>query len=423
MGWLYALIPLVVAGGGIAWALRRRLHRHCGHIEEMLDDLEAGREPRAFVFDRGSRLIPIVKRLESLAAGQERMRAERRRQEENLRIILASMDEGVMVVDSRRELRVVNPSLLRLFSLSANPLGRSVLQALREPVFDEMVGAALHSGEAQSREVTIEDGQTRQFAVHAAPMRDAAGEPGVVAMFRDITRLKQLEDIRREFVANVSHELRTPLSIFQGYLETLLDAPDLPTDERVPVLEVMRKHSQRLNALVEDLLTLARLESRDSRPQLLPLAIERVLRDAAADWARPCAGKDVGIAVECEPGLPALSGDESQLAQVFNNLIENALKYSPVGGCITLRAGMRDGGIELRVEDSGPGIPPEDLPHIFGRFYRADKARTREQGGTGLGLAIVKHIVMAHGGTVEAQSEPGRGTEIVLRFPLAAPAA
>ena len=247
-------------------------------------------------------------------------------------------------------------------------------------------------------------------------MRDAAGEPGVVAMFRDITRLKQLEEIRREFVANVSHELRTPLSIFQGYLETLLDTPDLPTEERVPVLEVMRKHSQRLNALVEDLLALARLENRDSHPKLMPLAVERILREAAADWARPCAGKSVRIAIECEPDLPALSADESQLAQVFNNLIENALKYSPIGGCVTLRAARRDGGIEMRVEDSGPGIPPDDLPHIFGRFYRADKARSREQGGTGLGLAIVKHIVMAHGGSVEAQSVLGRGTAIVLRF-------
>ena len=419
MGWLFALIPLA-AIGVIAWLRHRRFLGHWRHLEEILDDLADGREPRTFVFHRGSRFIPLANLLERLADEQERMRRQRRQQEENLRIILASMDEGVMVVDSRREVRVVNPSLLRLFELGSNPFGQSVLRTLREPVFDEMVGAALESGEAQSREVMLDGGRTRHFAAHAAPMRDAAGEPGVVAMFRDITRLKQLEEMRREFVANVSHELRTPLSIFQGYLETLLDAPDLPADERVPVLEVMRKHSQRLNALVEDLLTLARLENRDSRPNLTPLGIERILREAAADWARPCAGKDVTIGVEVEPGLPALSGDESQLAQVFNNLIENALKYSPVGGRITLSAGCKDAMIELRVEDRGPGIPPDDLPHIFGRFYRADKARTREQGGTGLGLAIVKHIVLTHGGTVEAQSALGQGTVIVLRFPIAA---
>jgi two-component system phosphate regulon sensor histidine kinase PhoR len=242
----------------------------------------------------------------------------------------------------------------------------------------------------------------------------------VVAIFRDITRLKQLEEMRREFVANVSHELRTPLSIFQGYLETLLDAPDLDREERIPVLEVMRKHSQRLNALVEDLLTLARLESRGAQPMRSPLTIEPMLREVAADWARAASQKKVTLAVECAPGLPLLHADESQLAQVFNNLVENALKYTSAGGHVSLRATPTAEAVELRVTDTGAGIPAEDLPHIFERFYRADKARSREHGGTGLGLSIVKHIVLAHGGTVEAESTVGEGTMIVLRFPLGA---
>jgi two-component system phosphate regulon sensor histidine kinase PhoR len=211
--------------------------------------------------------------------------------------------------------------------------------------------------------------------------------------------------------------LRTPLSIFQGYLETLLDAPDLARDERIPVLEVMRKHSQRLNALVEDLLTLARLETRGSQPMLAPLAIERMLNEAVADWARAASQKGVTLTVECAAGLPVFHADESQLAQVFNNLVENALKYTLSGGRVMLRASSTGSAIELRVADTGAGIPPEDLPHIFERFYRAEKARSREHGGTGLGLSIVKHIVLAHNGTVEAESTVGEGTTIVLRFP------
>ena len=415
-GWIFALCAFVLAGL-VAGLRHRRFLRHWRHLEETLDDLADGREPRTFFFHRGSRFTDLAKRLERLADEQERMRRRRHQQEENLRIILASMDEGVMVVDSRHEVRVVNPTFLSMFALGGNPFGQSVLGMLGEPVFEEMVTAALASGEAQSREVALNGGRARLFAVHAAPMRDAAGEPGVVAIFRDITRLKQLEEMRREFVANVSHELRTPLSIFQGYLETLLDAPDLPRDERVPVLEVMRKHSQRLNALVEDLLTLARLEARGSAPALAPVDVEKLLREAAADWARPSAQKGVVIAVECAADFPALHADESQLVQVLNNLIENALKYTPAAGRIALRAALADGAIELRVADTGAGISPEDLPHIFQRFFRAEKARSREHGGTGLGLSIVKHIVQAHGGTAEAESAPGQGTTIVLRFP------
>ena len=414
-GWYFALGVIVVTGL-VAAQRHRRFLRHWRHLEETLDDLADGREPRSLVF-HDARFTDLAKRLERLADEQERMRRRRHQQEEILRIILASMDEGVMVVDSRHEVRVVNPTLLSMFALGGNPFGQSVLGMLGEPVFEEMVTAALASGEAQSREVAFERGRARLFAVHAAPMRDAAGEPGVVAIFRDITRLKQLEEMRREFVANVSHELRTPLSIFQGYLETLLDAPDLPRDERVPVLEVMRKHSQRLNALVEDLLTLARLEARGSVPTLAPVNVEKLLREAAADWARPGTQKGVALAVECATDFLALHADESQLVQVLNNLIENALKYTPAAGRITLRAVLADGAIELRVADTGAGISAEDLPHIFQRFYRAEKARSREHGGTGLGLSIVKHIVLAHGGTAEAESVPGQGTTIVLRFP------
>jgi two-component system phosphate regulon sensor histidine kinase PhoR len=416
-GWIFALIFALAVGAFATFRHRRFLH-HWRHLEEILEDLADGREPRTFVFHQGSRFVELAKRLERLADEQERMRRRRQQHEENLRIILASMDEGVMVVDSRHEVRVVNPTFLRMFEINGNPFGQSVARTFDEPVFEEMVAAALATGGAQSQEVALNHGRARHFAVHAAPMRDAAGEPGVVAIFRDITRLKQLEEMRKEFVANVSHELRTPLSIFQGYLETLLDAPDLAREERIPVLEVMRKHSQRLNALVEDLLTLARLERHGGELALAPLAIERILNEVAADWARPASQKAVTLAVECAPGLPILHADESQIAQVFNNLVENALKYTPSGGRVVLTAAAADGKIEMRVADTGAGIPPEDLSHIFERFYRAEKARSREHGGTGLGLSIVKHIVLAHGGTVEAESKVGEGTAIVLRFPM-----
>ena len=231
------------------------------------------------------------------------------------------------------------------------------------------------------------------------------------------TRLRQLEEVRTEFVANVSHELRTPLSIFQGYTETLIDQPDMPPEEARPILEIMHRHSRRLNALVEDLLILARLESRDEKLQLAPLEVGKFLQDAVRDWAMRSVAKQIALTAEIAPGVPVISADAFRLEQVMGNLIENAIKYTNHGGSVTVRAAAADDGVEIRVEDTGLGIPATDVPRIFERFYRADKGRSREHGGTGLGLSIVKHIVLAHGGNVHAESEQGRGTSIVIRLP------
>jgi two-component system phosphate regulon sensor histidine kinase PhoR len=230
--------------------------------------------------------------------------------------------------------------------------------------------------------------------------------------------LKQLEDVRREFVANVSHELRTPLSIFHGYLETILDSPDLPSEELLPILQVMRKHSLRLNALLEDLLILARLESRDECLHLERVDVPELVRDIVDDWELQSGQKKITIEIDCEPELPTMTADRLRMEQVLNNLIGNAIKYANQGGHVVVRVRRAGEALDLRVEDDGMGIPPADLPHIFERFYRADKARTREQGGTGLGLSIVKHIVQSHGGSVRAESTYGKGTSIILQLPL-----
>ena len=240
---------------------------------------------------------------------------------------------------------------------------------------------------------------------------------GGIAVFRDVSRLRKLEELRREFVANVSHELRTPLSIFHGHLENLLDQEEFPPDELRPVLAVMRKHSLRLNALVEDLLTLTRLESRRDPLKREPLALPAFFADLETDWQTKLAGKSIVFTTEVADGTPLLFADPHRLRQVLDNLLDNAVKYTPVNGAIGLRARAAGDLIELRLSDSGAGIPPADLPHIFERFYRADKARSRELGGTGLGLSIVKHIVLAHGGSVAAESTVGKGTTVALTFP------
>lgn len=419
IGWLVGL--LLSAAIAVAWwRASRRAAPNWERLEQALDALAEGRRPRSLVF-LGGRFPGQIRRLERIAALQEQLRAQAQPQEPNLETILASIDEGVMVIDERHVLRRVNPSFLKMHDLKTDPRGRTVRSALREPAFEEIVTAALASGEPQTREVEASGARPpRHFAVHAVPLRDDEGRAGVVAIFRDTSRIRQLEEVRREFVANVSHELRTPLSIFQGYLETLMDDPAMPREEQAEIFATLRKHSSRLNALLDDLLILARLESRNDKLRLEAIAPADFIRSVMRDWKERAGKKRLELTLDAADDLPAIRADPLRLEQVLNNLLDNAIKYTGEGGRIAVRATRGNGAVEVRVEDTGSGIPPADLPHIFERFYRADKSRTREQGGTGLGLSIVKHIVQSHGGTVTAESTYGEGTTISFRLPVEA---
>jgi len=328
----------------------------------------------------------------------------------------------VMVADAQHLLRTVNPALHTMFKLTRDPRGQSVLHTLREAACDALVSAALKSGEPQSAEIELSGTKPRRFiSMRVNPTPDVEGAPGVVAIFRETSRMRQLEDVRREFVANVSHELRTPLSIFHGYVEMLTDTPDMARDAQAEVFEVLRRNSRRLNALLEDLLILARLESRHEQLTCEAIDLAELLRAILKDWERPARGRKLTLAREVPTGLPLLHANRLRLEQVLNNLLDNAVKYTEPGGRVGLRVQRIDEQVEIRIDDTGRGIPPTDLPHIFERFYRADKARSREQGGTGLGLSIVKHIVQSHAGTVTAESTYGKGTAILVRLPFAGP--
>jgi two-component system phosphate regulon sensor histidine kinase PhoR len=244
-------------------------------------------------------------------------------------------------------------------------------------------------------------------------------------VLHDITRQKRLEGVRKDFVANVSHELRTPLSVIKGYVETLVDGHDsMPLADRDRFLKTIQRHTERLNSLLEDLLALSRLESaqpglareRVDLGQLFAVALEDFRSRPAAEGHR--------FSLAIDPNTPPVLVDPLKLGQVLDNLVSNALKYTPRGSRIDLSARMASTDtVELAVGDNGPGIPPEDLPHIFERFYRVDKGRSREKGGTGLGLSIVKHIVQLHGGKVWAESRLGAGTTFFIVLPLHAPLA
>jgi two-component system phosphate regulon sensor histidine kinase PhoR len=259
-----------------------------------------------------------------------------------------------------------------------------------------------------------------QIELYAVGTRNDAGEiTGALVLFRDIAELKKMDQIRRDIVANVSHELRTPLSILRGYIETLLDSPTTSPEELTRILRVMERHSNRLELLVEDLLTLARLESDNPNLELGDIDLSNFLREIIRDWEKKLANKQLNIVIDVPPDLSPIHVDRTRLQEALYNLVDNAVKYSREQSEIRLSARRRDGEIELAVSDEGIGIAKEDLPRIFERFYRADKARSADKiHGTGLGLAIVKHIAQLHGGRVEAESEQGKGTTIRMLLPV-----
>ena len=393
-------------------------------IDRMIDVIGNGSRPASFILHGEKTLQKIGIGLEKLADQRDRLESQISREGFDLQAILASMVEGVMVVDVGRVIRLVNGSFLTLFNLKIAPVGRGALHTLRDAAIEGVLRTALSTGEAQFREIALTL-PSRHLAMNAAPVRDSAGNIlGVAATFHDITRVKQLEEVRRDFVANVSHELRTPLSIFQGYLELLRENPELPREEIGRTLQVLSKHSMRLNALVEDLLSIARLESRQEELQLAPWDAPALFRGVEEDWRIKFQAHEVAFCLEIAPDLPTVCVDACKLGQVFNNLLENALKYTPAQGNVTLRAaralatdGTPGKDVEIRVTDTGSGIPAVDVPHIFERFYRADKARSRALGGTGLGLSIVKHIVQLHGGSVRVESVVGSGSAFIIRLP------
>jgi two-component system, OmpR family, phosphate regulon sensor histidine kinase PhoR len=416
--WIVALL-IALTAGIVIWRQRRGFRNRVQRIAAELEQLARGEKPVARDFDEVE--YGIESGLAKVAERIEEVRRVHSTEAANLQTILASMAEGVMVIDSRHVIQMVNPSLLRILDLRADPVNQTVLRALRDVHFEEVVTATLSSEKPQSAEVSMGAGKaSRHFALTATIMSDGSGEKTVLLICHDVTRLKQLEDVRREFVANVSHELRTPLAIFQGYLENLLDNPGLPQSELVGILEILIKHSTRLNALVEDLLILTRLESRKEKLNVEIIEPGGLIEDIVTDWKLRANKKGIELAGECGADTPEFEADAFRIEQMMNNLVENALKYTEAGGSVVVRGSASPFGIEFRVEDTGVGIIPQDLPHIFERFYRADKARNREQ-GTGLGLSIVKHIAQLHGGSVHAESTYGKGTSIVIRLPLTQP--
>jgi two-component system phosphate regulon sensor histidine kinase PhoR len=327
------------------------------------------------------------------------------------------MLEGLLLLDRNRKIYLANRAFKNLFGLKIELRGKTILEALRFHELDDLVNQVEAKGQVLNYELKLPDLSERWLQVNAAAIFDSAGErEGTILVFHDLTRLKQLERTREEFVANVSHELRTPLSLIKGYVETLLDGARNNPEVAERFLKIIERNTQRLDLLIQDLLTISALESERIKLELQPVNLRALVEKVFTDLNAKAENKNVELFNE----LPELiaNGDGNRLDQVFANLVDNAIKYGRANGKVVLGGEkMDDGKLEVFVRDDGPGIPPEALDRVFERFYRVDKARSRDQGGTGLGLSIVKHIVQAHGGEVWVQSEPGQGATFFFTLP------
>ena len=332
--------------------------------------------------------------------------------------ILQGMIEGVLAVGPNGEILLINTAARNILGIRPDvPTGIRAKDLIRQPELQELIRPAGAMGQPRVHDLTLYAPSERALRVHATSCQAPTGR-GSLLVFHDITDLKRLETLRRDFVANVSHELKTPLTAIQGAVETLLGGALKDADRGKPFVESIAEEAGRLRRLVDDLLALAQVESKQEELRPETLSLQAFLEKEAARHQPAARSRAVSLNLEpVSPGL-ALPADREHLAQAVGNLLDNAIQYNRPGGRVTLRASSDSGTCRIEVEDTGIGIPPEDLPRIFERFYRVDKGRSRETGGTGLGLSIVKHVAEAHNGSVEVESRSGSGSRFTLIFPL-----
>lgn len=373
----------------------------------------------------GDDLDKLSKAIDEIAIQFRNRIDEVSKERDYLQTIFKGMAEGVLVVDERGRILVANHALRQLLDLPPSVANRTALEIIRNAQLEEAIRNVIRQGNSTLFELNLLLPLGKTFEVNVVQItpspeekeKGAEGVRGAIAVFHDITRLKELEKVRQDFVANVSHELRTPLATIKGYAETLLDGA-LQEEVAAQFVQVIKRHTDRLTKIVEDLLTLSKIESKEFQLKSENVLISGIIDDAI-DFVKELSERK-GISIRKNDISPSLSvhADRDYLEQVLINLFDNAIKYGREGGEITISAIEKDRNeVQISLSDNGTGIPKEDLPRIFERFYRVDRGRSKELGGTGLGLSIVKHLVQAHGGRVWAESQLGEGSTFYFTLP------
>ncbi len=422
---VYAQIVLVtvaigLAAVGLSLIVARRIARPIEQIKKAAERFAGGDLTAQLPIPRSEEAGSLAQTMNRMAAQLiERIRTVTQQSSEQ-EAILSSMIEGVLAVDRDERIIRVNRAAADMLDLTAAKVeGQSIREAVDNPAFRSLVADALSAGGPVEGDVTAGISEEKYLHCRSAVLKDNEGEAtGVVIVLNDITQLRRLENMRREFVANVSHELKTPITSVKGFVETLQDGALEVREDAERFLAIIAKELDRLNSIIEDLLLLSRVE-RDTEKREITLAetpAEDVLRAAVRARAAKAEEKKVGIELQCDDDI-VVEANALLLEHAVVNLIDNAIKYSDEGSTVRVEAVMQGGDVGIKVIDSGCGIDEKHIKRVFERFYRVDKARSRKLGGTGLGLAIVKHIIQAHGGQVTVDSIPGEGSTFAIHLP------
>jgi two-component system phosphate regulon sensor histidine kinase PhoR len=401
---LFALALAIAVAQNISTRLKR--------IVRFAEQVAAGDLSARIAERSGDEIAQVAMALDKTARRLEENFAAVRESRLQLEALLNSMTDGVIAVSPEMKVLWANQAINRMIHQTPR-IGVPVTELIRHPDFLSALRTALGSKQRETAIAASLVGR-RSFSITAEPLPDG----GVVSVLHDISEIERVEKTRRDFIANVSHELRTPLTSIRGYAETLLDSKEIGNGDAREFLQVIRRNAERMARLTEDLLVLARVESGEEKLDLRPHPARQLVADAASSMQESARAAEVEISLGTIPEAEVLA-DSYAIHQVFANLISNALRYAQSGRRVLIGAEEHPGTVEFYVQDFGPGIASEHLPRIFERFYRVDKARSRETGGTGLGLAIVKHIVLNHGGTVRVESSVGHGSTFFFSLPKA----
>ncbi len=336
-----------------------------------------------------------------------------------VKAILTSMSDGVVAVDCSGNILLINPAVERMFNITyEKSMGKGVIEVIRNFDLEKLLHKALDSRETITQELQMFVPDPKTFRVSTAPLTNESGVVGVVAIMRDVTAFREVERMKTDFVANVSHELKTPLTSLKGFVETLLDGALEERDTARHFLEIINDEADRLNRLINDLLSLSKIEAKHQEINKVTLNLDKLIYNTVSILSPQAGEKNITLNVDTTTPLPVLKADEDMIGQLLINLIDNAIKYTPAGGRIDVHALNWEHGVKVAVSDTGIGIERESIPRLFERFYRVDKARSREMGGTGLGLAIVKHILEVHNGKIEVDSMVGQGSTFTVYIPV-----
>jgi two-component system phosphate regulon sensor histidine kinase PhoR len=395
----------------VAWVFSGRIGRRVRAVAEVARRYRSGdvTPPR---LDYGDDEIGAVARaLDDSVQELGRRLAEQARDRARMEAILAGMIEGVIVVDPQGRLQLANEAAQQMLKLDTLAIGRPYVETIRHPAVAELLGAALAGRTPEALQLSPPRDASRTIMARATPATGDAAH-GAVLVLHDITELRRVDQIRRDFVANVSHELRTPLTAIRGYVEALADGAN--AEDSLRFLEIITRHTQRMERLVSDLLRLARLDAGQETLDIVSCDVQNLANSVATDLAPAFEARGQRVEVSVARGAETLRGDPAKLHDALRNLVANASTYAPAHTTIRIDAVPVGGRVALSVSDEGPGIPAEDLSRVFERFYRVDKSRARDPGGTGLGLAIVKHLVELNGGTVRAENRAGGGAKFTI---------